>query len=96
MQTPIVDGLELGTNFVIYSSSEAILMEFVGGTFLFNFRKLFGDEGVINTNCVVEVDGRHYVFGQNEIYVTDGTSRTVHFRRACETVRLLRNEQEER
>ena len=75
MQTPIVDGLELGTNFVIYSSSEAILMEFVGGTFLFNFRKLFGDEGVINANCVVEVDGRHYVFGQNEIYVTDGTSR---------------------
>ena len=50
-------------------------MEFVGGTFLFNFRKLFGDEGVINANCVVEVDGRHYVFGQNEIYVTDGTSR---------------------
>lgn len=75
MQTPIVDGLELGTNFVIYSSSEAILMEFVGGTFIFNFRKLFGDEGIINQNCVVEVDGKHFVFGNNEIYVTDGTSR---------------------
>ena len=75
MQTPIVDGLELGTNFVIYSSSEAILMEFVGGTFVFNFRKLFGDEGIINQNCVVEVDGKHFVFGNNEIYVTDGTTR---------------------
>jgi hypothetical protein len=75
MQTPIVDGLELGTNFVIYSSSEAILMEFVAGTFIFNFRKLFGDEGIINQNCVVEVDGKHFVFGNNEIYVTDGTSR---------------------
>ena len=75
MQTPIVDGLELGTNFVIYSSSEAILMEFVGGTFVFNFRKLFGDEGIINQNCVVEVDGKHFVFGNNDIYVTDGTTR---------------------
>lgn len=75
MQTPIRDGLELGTNFVIYSASEAILMEFTGGTFLFNFRKLFGDEGVINQNCVVEVQGQHYVFGNNEIYRHDGTSR---------------------
>ena len=80
MQTPIVDGLELGTNFVIYSSSEAILMEFVGGTFVFNFRKLFGDEGIINQNCVVEVDGKHFVFGNNEIYVTDGTTRRVNIR----------------
>jgi hypothetical protein len=50
-------------------------MEFVAGTFIFNFRKLFGDEGIINQNCVVEVDGKHFVFGNNEIYVTDGTSR---------------------
>ena len=75
MQTPIKDGLELGTNFVIYSESEAILMEFVGGTFLFNFRKLFGDEGVINQNCVVEVENKHFVFGNTDLYVTDGVSR---------------------
>ena len=36
-------------------------MEFVGGTFIFNFRKLF-DAGLINQNCVVEVEGKHYVF----------------------------------
>ena len=38
-------------------------MEFVGGQFIFNTRKLFNDAGVINQNCVVEADGRHYVFG---------------------------------
>jgi len=75
MQTPIVDGRELGTNFVIYSESEAILMEFVGGTFIFNFRKLFGDEGVINQNCVVEIENKHFVFGNTDIYVTDGVTR---------------------
>ena len=53
MQTAIVDGLELGTNFIIYSTNEAILMEFVGGTFIHQFRKLFSDDGVINQNCVV-------------------------------------------
>ena len=41
MQTAIVDGLELGTNFIVYSASEVMVMEFVGGQFLFNFRKLF-------------------------------------------------------
>ena len=50
-------------------------MEFVGGQFIFNTRKLFNDAGVINQNCVVEADGRHYVFGPNDIYTTDGTSQ---------------------
>jgi hypothetical protein len=75
MQTSIVDGAQLGTNFVIYSSTEAMLVEFVGGTFIFNFRKLFGDEGVINQNCIAEADGKHFVFGTADIYVTDGTTR---------------------
>ena len=75
MQTPIVDGLELGTNFIIYSASEAILMEFVGGSLLFNFRKLFSDEGVINQNCIAEIEGKHFVFGNHDIYIHDGTTR---------------------
>jgi len=75
MQTPIIDGLELGTNFVIYSSTEAMIMEFVGGQFIFNTRKLFADEGIINANCVVEAEGKHYVFGTHDIYMHDGTSK---------------------
>ena len=75
MNTPIVDGETLGTNFVIYSSDQVYNMEFVGGTFIFNFRKLFDDCGVINQNCVVEVEGRHYVFDNDDIYVHDGNTR---------------------
>ena len=75
MQTSIVDGLELGTNFVIYSSTEAVMMEFVGGQLIFNFRKLFSDEGIINQNCVVEVDGKHYCFGVSDVYVHDGNTK---------------------
>lgn len=74
MTTPIIDGQTLGSNFLIYSSDQVWLMEFVGGTFIFNFRKLFNDAGIINQNCAVEVEGKHYVFDQDDIYVTDGVS----------------------
>ena len=73
--TEIVDGMSLGANFIIYASNSVWLMEFVGGTFIFNFRKLFTDTGVINQNCVVEVDGKHFVFGSFDIYMHDGTTK---------------------
>ena len=75
MKTPIVDGATLGANFLIYSQDQVWSMEFVGGTFIFNFRKIFDDAGVINQNCIVEVEGRHYVFDRGDIYVTDGNTR---------------------
>ena len=75
LKDKIVDGLALQSNFIIYTITEAMLMEFVGGTFVFNFRKLFNDAGIINTNCVVEVEGKHYCFGQSDIYVHDGTAK---------------------
>ena len=74
MGTPIVDGATLGSNFIVYSSDQVWQMEFVGGTFIFNFRKLFQDRGIINQNCVVEVSGKHYVFDADDIYIHDGLS----------------------
>ena len=75
MKTPIVDGATLGSNFLIYSSDQVWMMEFVGGTFIFNFRKLFDDAGVMSQNCIVEVKGKHYVFDFDDIYITDGNTR---------------------
>jgi hypothetical protein len=75
MDTAIIDGATLGSNFIIYSNDQVWLMEFVGGTFIMNFRKLFDDAGVINQNCIVEVEGRHYVFDRDDIYATDAVSR---------------------
>lgn len=75
LKTPIVDGQTLGTNFIIYAKDSVWLMEFVGGAFIHNFRKLFDDTGVINHNCVVEVEGVHYVFADNDIYRHDTHTR---------------------
>lgn len=75
IQTEIVDGGTLGTNFIIYARDQVWLMEFVGGTFIHNFRKLFTDAGVINQNCIVEIEGKHFVFGPFDIYTHDGNSK---------------------
>ena len=75
MKTAIVDGLTLGTNFIVYSKDQVWLMEFVGGTFIHNFRKLFSDCGVINQNCIAEVEGAHYVFDHDDIYIHDTHTR---------------------
>ena len=75
MNTPIIDGATLGPNFLIYSQDQVWMMEFVGGTFIFNFRKVFSDAGVISANCIAEVEGQHFVFDRDDIYVTDGNSR---------------------
>ena len=75
MKTPILDGATLGSNFLVYSQDQVWMMEFVGGTFIFNFRKVFDDAGVINVNCITEVEGKHYVFDRDDIYVTDGNTR---------------------
>ena len=75
MKTAIVDGAVLGSNFIIYFSDSIFLMEFAGGHFIMNFDNLFADSGLINQNCVVEVEGKHYCFGPADIYVHDGTTK---------------------
>lgn len=75
LKNPILDGLVLGSQFIIYSSDQVYVMEYTGSSLVFNFRRLFPTGGIINTNCVVEVDGKHYVFGSDDIYVHDGVSR---------------------
>ena len=71
----IVDGLSLNNQFIIYGKNEAWLMEFVGGQFIMNFRRLYADQGVININCVKEIDNNHYVFGADDIYRHNGTQK---------------------
>ena len=75
LRNPILDGMALGSQFVIYSENQVYLMEYTGSSLVFNFRRLFATGGIINVNCVVEVEGKHYVFGSDDIYIHDGISR---------------------
>jgi hypothetical protein len=75
MTHPIVDGLAMRESFVIYCTASVWLMDYIGGDEIYQFRKLpFGERGIINPNCAIEVGGLHYVFDRNDIYVHDGQS----------------------
>lgn len=75
LKTPIRDGGVLGNLFIIYAQDQVWLMEYTGSSFVFNFRRLFPTGGIINTNCWAEVEGKHFVFGENDLYVHDGSSK---------------------
>jgi hypothetical protein len=72
MRDPIRDGATLGANFVIYSQNQMWMMSYVGGEDVFYFQRIPYEGGIINANCVVEVNSQHYVFGDNDIYVHNG------------------------
>lgn len=74
LTSPLLDGLGLRDAFICYAEDQVHLMEYTADQSVFRFRKLFDGKGIINTNCVVEVDGKHFVFGKNDIYVHDGVS----------------------
>lgn len=75
MTSPIVDGLPLRSDFVIYSEVDIFVARNIGGPDIFGFDRLFSDGGLLAPNCMVEVDGVHYCFGPNDIYRHDGVSK---------------------
>lgn len=74
MRSPILDGMPLRNSFAIYTADQIWVMDYTAGQEVFTIEKITDNKGIINTNCVVEVDGVHFVFGLNDIYVFDGVS----------------------
>jgi hypothetical protein len=71
----IVDANNLRDAMIIYTRRQIWIMEYTGDkTFPMTFHKLWQDDrwGAMSRNCSIEVDGLHYVFGQQDIYVHDG------------------------
>ena len=75
MAEGIIDASPLGEALIIYSRQEAWKMQATGNSDVFAFTKLFTDGGAINANCSVEVDGVHFVFGSNDLWTHDGTTK---------------------
>ena len=75
MEGPIVDACNLGAALIIYGLNEAWEMQADGSEDVFRYRKLPFSTGSISANCSVEVEGKNYVFGPNDIWVHDGVSQ---------------------
>ena len=71
-----IEGKALNDTFFIYKSDAVWAMQFIGGNFIFSFRKVFSDDtGILSRDCVTEFNGKHFVVGVSDIYVHDGTSK---------------------
>lgn len=71
----VVDGVAMADKFIIYTDRETYMMDYVGGDFIFNFRKIFSDAGILAPECAVEFEGQHFVISQDDIFVHNGSTR---------------------
>jgi hypothetical protein len=72
MEGPIIDAFPLYNDMFIYGSNETWFQQFVGGQNIWDYRRVYTGRGVINANCVVEVNGEHYIFGVDDIWKHNG------------------------
>jgi len=70
----IVDGLSLRDSFVIYSETAINILDFTGDEFVFRRRQLSGTLGLISSNAIVEVKGKHFFLSDGDILVNDGNN----------------------
>lgn len=70
----IVDGLQLGSSFMIYKQRSIWRMDQSFNSYVFSFRKVLGTSGAMNRNCIVELDGLHFVLTNSDVIVHDGQS----------------------
>lgn len=79
----IVDGLQLRDFFMIYKEASIWRMDYVGGAYIFSFKKVLGTSGALNRNCIVEVDGYHLVLTGSDVIIHDGYTSTSILDKQC-------------
>jgi hypothetical protein len=74
MQGSILDAAPFGNSLSIYGLNETWLMTPDGSNAVFSYRKLPFLKGALNANCAIQIDGKHLVFGPDDIWSHDGYS----------------------
>ena len=69
---PLVDCLPMKDINVVYKEDSVHLMQFVGGTFVFNFRRAFSEFGALSMRAIKPFFGKHVVLSQGDIVLHDG------------------------
>jgi hypothetical protein len=69
----LVDCLPLGDVNVIYKEETTHLMQFVGGTYVFSFRRAFTEFGALTQRCVKPAKGQHIVLTKGDVIAHNGS-----------------------
>ena len=70
---PVVDGLTLRDQFMIYKAHATFVLTLIGGRFVMRQRPLFSTLGVLSKNCAVEWRGSHLVLADGDVVLHNGT-----------------------
>lgn len=68
--SPVLDMAELRGNMFVYSSDSISLLTIGAQTRVSFYSKSYG---ILNTDCVTEFDGSHFVVDRNDIYIHNGS-----------------------
>ena len=68
----IVDAAALRGQMMIYKQHATYAANFVGGSFVFTFRKFLTTSGIMARNCVTEALGNHIVMTDGDVLIHDG------------------------
>lgn len=68
----LVDCAPLAGQNILYKQDAIWAMQYIGGTFVFNFQELSSTIGALTPRCIKEFYRRHLIVGQNDIVLFDG------------------------
>ena len=71
----LLTAIPLRDTLVIYKKSTAYACQFVGGNAVFAFKKVDASHGALNRNSVCDIGDKHFIVEQNDIVLSDGTTR---------------------
>lgn len=74
MEGGITDAQRLGSQLAIYGLQETWMMQADGSLQVYNYRKLPFKKGSLNANCSLELNGKQYVFGVDDLWMHDGNT----------------------
>lgn len=73
---PIQCAVPLRGSLLLYKRSSVYSMDYIGGNDVFSFRQILSATGALTRHAVADLsDGRHFVVGDGDIYITDGVNR---------------------
>ena len=68
----IIAGAQLGDSFMIYKEDCVYVMNYIGPPFIFGFKVMAKDIGMLAPNGLDVFDGGHVFIGNNNVYINNG------------------------
>jgi hypothetical protein len=68
----VVDGKPMRDSFMIYKEHSVWGMQWIGGTEVMRFTRVFSEAGMLTEDCAADMFGQHVVLGDGDAYIHDG------------------------